>query len=217
VAEVSGPPSLQMTFGKWAIRIAFPWMAVGYKFKSKLQGPSSVIEADCRTADGAPAIRLVRVRSAIRDRPWTGRPRRRGGPQAGQTGAAPKPKFPLNPLWPKPKSALAEPPWPKPVAPIAETNSRTASESAFAPRMPRAPSSDVPRLRRPPNKFGIRDTPDPTPELEKPEPLNDEVPKLEAPKPEWPKLGPPKFAMERPVEKDENDENRGDGSRFAEK
>src|ERR1700674_1027800 len=93
------------------------------------------------------------------------------GPQAGQTGAASKPKFP------------PKPPWPIPLAPIPETNSRKANESAFAPRTPGPPKNDVPKLRRPPSKFGIRDTPDPMPEPEKPERPKEEFPKSEEPKP----------------------------------
>ena len=53
--------------------------------------------------------------------------------------------------------------------------------------------------------------------MEKPEPPKDEFPKFEEPKPEIPKCEPPKFVMEFPEENDENDENRDDGSRFAEK
>jgi hypothetical protein len=55
------------------------------------------------------------------------------------------------------------------------------------------------------------------PELEKPERPKDEFPKSEEPKPDSPTREPPKFTVERPEEKDENDENRGVGSRLAEK
>ena len=109
-------------------------------------------------------------------------------------------------------SPPVEPPWPNPFAPTAETNNRTANEIASAARRPCPPKIVVPRLRRPPNKFGISDKPDPMPELEKAE-----FPKPEAPKPETPKRESPKFPVERPEENDEKDENREGGSRFAEK
>jgi hypothetical protein len=47
-------------------------------------------------------------------------------------------------------------------------------------------------------------------ELENPDPPNDEFPKSEPRKPEAAKRESPKFAIERPEENDENDENRGD-------
>jgi hypothetical protein len=53
-----------------------------YKFKSSFPELSSVIETDSRIAqvtDGAPAIRLIRVRSAIRNRPGAGCPEGRAG------------------------------------------------------------------------------------------------------------------------------------------
>ena len=139
------------------------------------------------------------------------------GTQAGQTGTVSKPKFPLYPLAPKPVSLPAESPWPNPFEPIAETNKRTANESAFAARKPGPPNPDVPKPRKPPSKFGISDTSDPMPELEKPAPPTDELPKLELPKAEPPKREPPKCVMVPPVENDENDENRGDACRFPEK
>jgi hypothetical protein len=83
--------------------------------------------------------------------------------------------------------------------------------------MPGPPNTVGPKLRKPPSKFGISDTPDPMEELEKPEPPKDEFPKSELPKPEPPKREPPKFAMERRDENDENDENRVGAGRFAEK
>ena len=104
-----------------------------------------------------------------------------------------------------------ESPWPNPVAPNAETNNRTANESAFAARMPCPPKPDAPKLKKPPSKLGISDPPDPMNELEKPDRPKDEFPKSEPPKPETPK-------PERPVEEnDENDEKRVDAGRFVEK
>lgn len=89
--------------------------------------------------------------------------------------------------------------------------------------MPPPPKPDVPKPSNPPSsKFGISDTCDPMSELEKPEPPKAEFPKPELPKPdlpkrELPKLELPKFAIERPEENDENDENRGDPGLFVEK
>jgi len=57
-------------------------MAANWKFKSNLPELSSVIETDSRIAqvtDGAPAIRLIRVRSAIRDRRGARCPEGRAG------------------------------------------------------------------------------------------------------------------------------------------
>jgi hypothetical protein len=57
--------------------------------------------------------------------------------------------------------------------------------------------------------LGNSDTPDPRNEFEKPEPPKPEFPKPELAKSPLPnRLEPPKFVIERPPEKDENDENR---------
>jgi hypothetical protein len=113
-------------------------------------------------------------------------------------------------------SPPAESPWPNPVAPSAETNNRTAKESAFAARMPCPPKPVVPKLKKPPSKPGISETPEPMNELETPDWPKDEFPKSEPPKPETPKRDPPKFAIERLEENDENDEKRDDAGRFVE-
>ena len=87
----------------------------------------------------------------------------------------------------------------------------------MAARAPGPPKNVLPRFRKPPSKLGINDSPDPPNELEKPERPKDEFPKSEEPKPETPKREPPNFAVERPEENEENDENRDGGSRLAEK
>jgi hypothetical protein len=80
------------------------------------------------------------------------------------------------------------------------------------------PKPNVPKRSKPPSsKLGISDTFDPMSELEKPELPKTEFPKSKLPKPELPKREPPKFAIERPEENDENDENRDDPGRFVEK
>jgi hypothetical protein len=104
---------------------------------------------------------------------------------------------------------------PLPLALTAETNNRTANESAFAPRRPGPPKTDEPKPRKPPSKFGISDRPDPMPELEKPDPPNGEFPKSEPPKPETPKPDPPKFPIE--LREEEKDENRVDARQFSAK
>lgn len=84
--------------------------------------------------------------------------------------------------------------------------------------MPPPPKTDVPKLSKPPkSKLGISDTFDPMNELEKPELPKAEFPKSELPKPEFPKRELPKFAIERPEENDENDENLDDPGIFLEK
>ena len=163
-------------------------------------GLSSEMETEVpdapQVSDGAPAERLIRVRPAInagrRDRvPRVARQDRK----PAKTGAASKPKFPPNPPGPHSRrhhqrSRLGQ----IRLRLIAETNSRTAKESAFAARTPWPSENRVPKLRKPPSKFGISDTPDPMPELEKPERPKDEFPKSEPPMPETPKREPPKFA-----------------------
>ena len=80
------------------------------------------------------------------------------------------------------------------------------------------PKTDVPKRSKPPrSKLGISDTFDPMSELEKSERPKAEFPKSKLPKPELPKRELPKFAIERPEENDENDENRDDPGIFVEK
>jgi hypothetical protein len=109
-------------------------------------------------------------------------------PQAdGITGPACKPKLPPYPACPYPTSPPETSPWPEPLASIPDTNKRTASDSAFAASAPGPPKNEVPMLRKPPNKFGNSDKPDPIPEFKKLEPPKDEFPKPESPKREPPK------------------------------
>jgi hypothetical protein len=54
-------------------------------------------------------------------------------------------------------------------------------------------------------------------ELEKPELPKAEFPKSELPEPQFPKRGLPKFAIERPEENDEDDENCEDPGVFVKK
>jgi hypothetical protein len=74
----------------------------------------------------------------------------------------------------------------------------------------------VPKPRKPPSKFGNSDTPEPIPELEKPEPPKAEFPKPELPKLDPPKRVPPKFPKVRP-EEDEDEVNLVDAGEFVEK
>lgn len=116
------------------------------------------------------------------------------------------------------KPPPAKPPWPNPFEPSKESNERAANESALPPRMPLPPKTDVPKRSKPPSsKLGISDAFDPMSELVKPERPKAKFPKSEPPKPELPKRKLPKFAIERPEENDENDENRDDPGIFVEK
>ena len=112
----------------------------------------------------------------------------------------------------------AKPPWSVPFETNSETIELAASASTFAPRNAGPPKSDGPARNKPPNsKLGISNKSDPKNELEKPERPKPEFPKSEPPNPELLKREPPKFDIERPEEKDENDENRDPPATFVEK
>jgi hypothetical protein len=109
-------------------------------------------------------------------------------------------------------------PWSVPFETNSETIELAASASTFAPRNAGPPKIDGLPPNKPPNsKFGISNKSDPRNELEKPELPKPEFPKSKPPKPELLKRELPKFDIERPEEKDENDENRDLPGRFVEK
>jgi hypothetical protein len=85
-------------------------------------------------------------------------------------------------------------------------NNLAANEIAFAARKPGPPNTDEPTPRKPLSKLGISDKPDPINELPNPGAPKEGNPNPELPKPATAKRASPKFTIERPEEKDENDE-----------
>jgi hypothetical protein len=76
----------------------------------------------------------------------------------------------------------------------------------------------VPKWSKPPNnKFGISDRLDPNSEFEKSEPPKPELPKPELAKSVLPNRSFPNPRIERPVENDEKEENRGIAGALDEK